>query len=323
MLSNISSRELHISYPHLPLSFKTYIPNSASISTMGGVQNAVFLIDNRYILRTRKIKLNPYDDIGSCGNFKKVVDHISKHHFIYHPNNLVLESSKGPGEDTVEFLLYRLSPGKSLNNLLPVLSRADIIRIAKLTAKIMCQLHQIDAPNYGFFKGQSFNSWNDFIDYWIKNQSLYIQKNKILTDEEITKVRRIFKKYRNLLTLDRPVTIHFDFNSSNILIDHQGKINCIIDWDNARGGDPIIDVSYTLERANKIKGSDIFCRSFFEEYMRQTAVKNKPEFMLKYRLYSLFYAYKLLPVHATHTSNQYENVKNLSQYVRKILTLPL
>lgn len=322
MLSNISSRELRELYPNLPSLFNKYITDSSSISTMGGVQNAVFLIDNKSILRTRKIQLNSYDDIGSCGNFKKVVDHVSKHHFVYHPNNLILESSKGPKGDTVEFLLYRLSPGKSLSSLLPVLSNTDIIRFAKLTAKIMCKLHQIEAPNYGFFSGQNFSSWNNFINYWIENQSSYIQRHNILTDVEIEKAKQIFKTYRKLLNLARPATIHLDFSSSNILIDDQGKINCIIDWDNARGGDPIIDVSYTLEHTNKIKGLDIFKQSFLQEYMKYAGVINKSEFMLKYRLYSLFYAYKLLPVHSTHTSNQHENVEELSRYVRRIITLP-
>ena len=187
----------------------------------------------------------------------------------------------------------------------------------------MYELHQIPAPYYGFFSGQRFDSWNAFINYWIDKQSIYIQKNKTLSDEEISKVRFLFKKHNSLFTLLHPSTIHLDFSSSNILVDNRGNVNCIIDWDNARGGDPIIDVSYALERGYKTKNLSIFVDYFLDEYLKHSGENNRREFMLKYRLYSLFYAYKLLPVHTAHISNPRENVNDLTRYIRKILMLLL
>src|SRR3990167_2760713 len=107
MPSYITSQEVLALYPRIPSSLKSYITRSTLITSFDGTQNTVFFIDDKYVLRTRKIQLYPFDDIGSCGNFKIAIEHIDKYHFIYHPNHLVFEQLIGPGGEAVEFLLYK------------------------------------------------------------------------------------------------------------------------------------------------------------------------------------------------------------------------
>lgn len=318
----LSSQKVMELYPSLPPSIQKLIGSSSAIEQLSGQMNTVLSIDDKYILRTKKIHLYDFDDIGGCDNFKSAIYHIDKHKFKYHPNNVILEKTTLSDDTTVEYLLYEKSSGITFNSYLKTKthSNSKIESLVIQSAQILAKLHQISAPQYGFFLGQQFNTWTDFIIYWIDKQSKYIKKNKTLTDEEISRVQSIFHANLRSLSIEHPSTIHLDLKSTNIIISPNGdKIECLIDWDNARGGDPVADVSYTIERIHESEGLSQFSPIFLEEYMRASNVLNRDEFMLKYKLYSLFYAFKLLPVHAMHTNQHNESVTNLTKYIRRIL----
>lgn len=308
-------------YPSLPTSIRTLLSSSSIIEQLSGHINTVLLIDDTYVLRTKKIHQYDFDDIGGCENFKATIDHIDTYNFKEHPNHIILEAVASTDGKTTEHLLYKKNPGVTFDIYRQTHSNTEMVHIVLQIAQLISKLHHIQAPHYGFFKGQQFNTWTDFILYWIDKQSVYIKKNKTLTDAEIAQVKSIFNKYIKVLTLSHPSVIHMDLNSTNFLISPEHKkVECIVDWDNARGGDPVADVSYMLERVSNGEGFSEFAPVLLKEYMRVSETANPDEFMLKYKLYSLFYAFKLLPVHATHASYQNESTLDLSRYVRKMIS---
>ena len=222
--------------------------------------------------------------------------------------------------EIVEYLLYKKNPGTILSDCMKTWSSSKVENTIRQIAKIMSQLHRIDAPYYGFFHGQQFSSWSDFIFYWLNKQEPYIRKSETLTNEEILQVKSIFARNKHALSLTSPVVTHLDLKPENILIASNGVIDCIIDWDNARGGDAIADVSYTIEFIFKESELTDFSPIFLDEYKKAAEIQNWDDFMLKYRLYSLFYAYKLLPVRVARVS-QKKTISNLIQNVREMIIL--
>lgn len=319
MSQTISAQDVFRLIPHLSFNLQNYIKKASSILSLESRKNTVLLIDNQYILRTKKIKLHDFDDIGSCVNFKRAIDWIEKYKFVYHPQFIILEESVNSQGEKTEFLFYKKIQGTILKTIFPHLSKNDQISVAKQAAQVLYKLHQIPTPQIGFFYGQQFPAWFDFIRYWIDNQAKYITESEILTNKEINRIKQIFLIHKSLFSISRPFAVHLDFNSSNILINTKGEINCIIDWDNARGGDPILDLIYTTERAYNNRKYAEFTSSLLKEYLHISGIKNDQEFTLKYRLYSLFYAYKLLPVHVHHITDTHENVQELVKEVRQIL----
>lgn len=318
----LSSQKVLELYPSLPSSIRRLMSPSSIIEQLSGQMNTVLSIDDKYILRTKKIHLYDFDDIGGCNNFKLATDYVEEHKFEYHPNNIILKKVTLTDGTAVEYLLYDKSSGITFSSYLKTKthSNSKVENLVIQSAQLLAKLHRIPAPQYGFFWGQQFDTWTDFIRYWIEKQSKYIKKNKTLTDTEIACVKSIFNANLDNLSITHPSTIHLDLKSTNIIISPNGdKIECLIDWDNTRGGDPIADVSYTIERIHENEGLSRFSPLFLEEYMRASNVLNRDVFMLKYKLYSLFYAYKLLPVHAMHTSQPSESVVSLTKYIRKIL----
>ncbi len=303
--------------PHMPPDLKTYIRNAKKISILQGRLNQVFLLDQNYILRTKKIHISTHDDIGGCLNFKEAVDLLEQKGFSFHPHILLSSGPEDHQSQMHEYLLYQHIKGTPLSSVFHTLSDTHIAHVAKNTAQLMSSLHTISTPQFGFFHGERFPSWIDYIEHWLKHQTPYILNNSLLSRDEVIKIQHIFKKNRTCFNIN-PFVVHLDFRPSNLIVDEKMTVISIIDWDNARGGDPIADVAYTLTRAFKDDAFTTFSHHFLKEYLSVTNV-DKSKFAIKMKLYQLFYAFKLLPVHAIHTSDTNESPVNLAKEIRTIL----
>lgn len=311
-----ASADLLATYPHLSDPFKEIIASARNIRLLGQTLNSVYTIDDRYILRRKNIVLQPYDDIGSCANFAAALSHLKKNGFDVCPRNARLETTATSTGQEEDLLLYEFSKGKELSRIIPRNS-AEELSYAKQIGQFLARLHTIKAPQYGFFHGQQFSSWYGFISHWLEHQAVYIKRFGILDAEIIDRIGRIFSSFQPLFEKVTPVTIHMDLSAANILVNGQ-HIDCVIDWDNARGGDAAYDVSYALKRAFRSSPEE-FKEVMLNTYLAESPAQDRKTFMQKYELYSLFMAYKLLPVHYTHASLTGESTENLVAEIKDAL----
>lgn len=304
-------------YPRLPETLKEIISRARTIRLMSKTLNSVYIIDDRYVLRMRSIKLQPYDDIGSCANFAAAVTFLRRRGFTACPQTASLETTVSAAGTKEQLLFYPFVTGEPLTQVVA----ADTSRETEFAGQVgllLAGLHAVETPHYGFFEGAQFPSWDDFVFYWLENQTFYIKKFGILDRNTIDRVLALFHSYRAVLHAVKPHAIHMDLSPANILV--SGPDIHVIDWDNARGGDPAFDISYTLARAFRHYSKE-FRNTLLRAYFAESQTRDTDGFMLRYDLSSLFMAYKLLPVHYTHTSLTGENTKDLVGEIGKLLVM--
>jgi fructosamine-3-kinase len=160
--------------------------------------------------------------------------------------------------------------------------------------------------------------WQAFILTRLDEHLSVCRKNNYLTASDCENSRAIFSALSGEICLIEPRLLHCDLGSKNIIVKSDGSI-CILDWEDAIGGDPIFDIAMWGSFMLNQDKLDRFLAGYYWNTMQPY------DFQLKYYLYQ----YRILLAKTVHrfrfqysqndrTSPTYRLLQGLNQLKRAI-----
>lgn len=141
-----------------------------------------------------------------------------------------------------DYILMTALPGTPWTDM----AHVDDRRVLAQIGQCLAQVHRLHATQYGYLGPHKpmvpQNSWVDaFAIMWSKLIA-DVAAVGYYSDEETDFMRRLLDHY--LLYFDRPVLpslLHMDVWHQNILVNDDGDVTGLVDWDRALWGDPEIE----------------------------------------------------------------------------------
>jgi len=198
-----------------------------------------------------------------------------------------------------DFLVMEKLPGRALSEI-PTATVQFYDRVLEQVGRMLRQLHRITSNSYGYLGAHrcmepqpdwpsAFRAmWNRLIDD-VVSVGGYDEKEA--------------KMFRWLLdehfgAFDRPVAaslLHMDIWAQNILVDSQGNVTGIVDWDRALWGDPEIEFAV-------LDYCGISEPAFWRGYGRDRDLS--PEARLRELFYYLYEVQKYIVIHIARRHNR-------------------
>jgi len=173
----------------------------------------------------------------------------------------VVEKGKNP----VNIVFEKLE-GTSLNNK-NKFTEADFIEAGRNAGKELAKIHQVKADNYGKPQPDNreigeYKNWRNFCKNYIDGTIEYVTSNRfqplVEKAEEMIELTEISEKPDSRV-------LHLDYTPDNIIIDDETLEAYVIDFDNARYGEPGFDYMYAAEIIMP-KHSEKMAEAFKEGY---------------------------------------------------------
>lgn len=168
-----------------------------------------------------------------------------------------------------EFIIYRRLNGQSLSN---YIREGNIIeeKFVRQVAKAMASIHKNKYDKVGFLDDNlQIKSLAPPLCEWYR---MFMGKNaQIRLGEKIkNEVYKIADENKDILrALDNdPRMVHGDFQGTNILIDDDGNLSGILDWEFCMAGHPLADIGQFF-RYDEYFDSNLI-NAFEDEYKKQS-----------------------------------------------------
>ncbi len=196
-----------------------------------------------------------------------------------------------------DYLLMTVLPGTALSNARR-LTRRQLSRVLQQVGVYLRELHDLTAPDclgmtaYGYLGAhhpmEPQPTWVD---------AFRVMWNKLLDDvvacgsytaAEAQRLRDLFEHYRT--HFDRPVMpslLHMDIWGENILVDAQGNVTGLVDFDRALWGD--VEIEFAV-----LDYCGISEQSFWRGYGRER--DESPSALIRRQFYLLYEVQKYMPI---------------------------
>jgi len=144
-----------------------------------------------------------------------------------------------------DFMIMQKLPGAALSEV-PGVTTTLYNGVLEQVGRMLAELHGVTSDHYGYVGPHrpmppqpdwpsAFRiMWNKLTDDIVCVQAY--------TAEEERRVRRLFEDY--MFVFERPIEaslLHMDIWAQNILVDDEGRVTGLVDWDRALWGDPEIE----------------------------------------------------------------------------------
>jgi len=221
-----------------------------------------------------------------------------------------------------DYILMRALPGTPMSDV-PELTRAQWQRALRQVGAYLRQLHELTAPDclgihaYGYLGAhrpmepqptwaEAFRvMWNKLLDD--------VEACGAYTADEAQTMRSLLEAYLPLF--DRPVEprlLHMDIWSQNILIDEEGNVTGLVDFDRALWGD--VEIEFAV-----LDYCGISEPPFWEGYGTQR--DTSPAAMIRQRFYLLYEMQKYMPISIWRRRNWAEAERYKRQCIALARTL--
>ena len=205
------------------------------------------------------------------------------------PKVLLIEQASS-GSENLTFCVEEKIEGEPLLSLMDSMDKDTLKSIASEAGEVLSKIHEIVVDKYGPQDGSRFfETWGDYI-FNIEKRRLEITASAKLMGIEsglINNAFRLLWENKEMFQVDEAHLLHGDFGPKHLLI-VDNHITGILDFEGAKGGDPIRDMAWL----NFFYGD-----SFSIEWLKD-GYKNKDifdeNFDLKMKLYRLHLGLDLL-----------------------------
>lgn len=130
---------------------------------------------------------------------------------------------------------------------------------------ILDSIHS-NKQKYVDFSDNNFKSWQDYYLSEIKSKIISIYEQHLITDEVeeilLKKLEKSSKVYVNFET----TFIHADVTPLNVCVDKESEILYLIDYDDFKIGDPLIDISRIINCKNMSKVFKSLVDKYYSKY---------------------------------------------------------
>lgn len=168
-----------------------------------------------------------------------------------------------------EFVIYRRLDGQSLSS---YIRKGNIIEenFVRQVANIMAIIHKNKYDKVGFLDDNlQIKSFTPPLSEWYR---MFMGKNaQIRLGEKIkNQIYKIVDENEDILkALDNdPRMVHGDFQGTNILIDNEGNLSGILDWEFCMAGHPLADIGQFFRYDEYF--NNYLINAFEDEYKKQS-----------------------------------------------------
>lgn len=200
----------------------------------------------------------------------------------------------------VTFCVEEKIEGEPLSKIMKTLEPGVFKSLVVQSGSILSKINSIPVEGFGSLNADvKFQTWEDFIFSFEERRSGIIEGGQKVgvTAEQVDKGFQILHSHQGLFRLPEARLLHGDFSPKHLLV-KDGKITGIIDFENAKGGDPVRDIAWV----NYFYG-DSFPLEYLKEGYADKSIFDE-NFDLKLNLYKLHLGLDLL--------NYYNDENNIS-----------
>lgn len=221
-----------------------------------------------------------------------------------------------PDTDNKQIILEEKLEGDSLSSIKKSLSEDELKRIAVKSGEILAKIHSISIEKYGWLDKNGNGTYENQTDYILlkteKKKDLYlsIAKKITLNPKTILGSLYILRKYLDLYKNAKSVLLHNDYGPKHIFV-KDNIITGIIDFENAGGGDPLMDIA----RYDYFYSQKIPTELLIEGYTDKSIFDDT--FLIKIHLYRIWKGLGLLDYY-----NKTENTGGLN-HVKKMFDIDM
>ena len=201
-----------------------------------GFSQLVYEVDERYVLRVPKSK----EAIVNMQNGLQIDRWLQMQNITWtYPRPLLMKSILEP----YPMLMLERIKGKSPSHVNPSIRAESAERLAIL----LRSLHECDPTDFvklGIDRPRYQRMERDTLINDTKKRLDDARAKKWLTLQEWNRVESFLAQFEKCADLDdRKVVVHGDFHPLNFLVDAEGEICAVIDWDDAHLSHPAVDLS--------------------------------------------------------------------------------
>lgn len=174
-----------------------------------------------------------------------------------------------------EILLMSLAPGQTFRAYLDQARESEVFSAAEAAGRWLATLHRLSLP-----LGKQLTMQDELTAverYRYELNTAHPQKRA-----EITAISEVILSELGRLSECGELLIHGDYHPANILVESSGKVT-VIDFDQARRGDPLWDVAYGayqiqiagFHRFGSFSAYDRFVAAFLQAYFHTVSTQRK------------------------------------------------
>lgn len=156
-----------------------------------------------------------------------------------------------------DYMIMTKSEGTPLLDSWPLLTTTQQEQIAQETGRILARMHEITLPTFGDLYGTEgvFDNWFDTIMDKFAYEGGEAVKGGLLEPAIRDRMQAVLEAYRHTFDLvTQPRLVHWDYHFGNLL-QRDGKITAVLDFEWALGGDPAHDFNRRVEWEEQCPGS--------------------------------------------------------------------
>lgn len=218
-------------------------------------------------------------------------------------------------ENNLTFCVEEKIVGRPLNKFMDKLDEKTLKSIISEAGNILSQIHSVELEGFGGLdRDKPYKTWTEYVLRPEKKLERITQAAEAVGIDVklIDKAIEILKEHRRLYKEVKPQLLHGDFSTKHLLV-KDNHIVGIIDFENAKGGDPVLDFAWLNYFYGQVIPTDWL----------KTGYKNKDlfdrDFELKMKLYRLnlglgfidYYEYEKNEAGMNHTKKKFhEELRN-------------
>ena len=158
-----------------------------------------------------------------------------------------------------DFLIMRRMPGTPASQFGYLSPRVWSVSLKQLGGYLR-QIHDITAEQYGYLGAhrpmEPQESWVNAFEIMWSRMIKQIVEMEAYSPQQGAHMIKLFNQYRSVFERDVPASLlHMDVWSQNILIDADGNVTGLLDWDRALWGDPRSNLRCSIIAASRSRRS--------------------------------------------------------------------
>ena len=159
---------------------------------------------------------------------------------------VIADSRSGPHAE-FSYIVYRRIPGKRLTLVLESLALRAKNHLAGEITQQLAMLDGLEMTGYGelhdCFHGKAL-AWNEFIDEAFRHGSEALHRNSLLPGSLLKRIAVLENRTGDFMPDMAPRLVWADINTDNILVDDEGGLTGLIDFESCLSGDGLLTLGY-------------------------------------------------------------------------------
>lgn len=210
------------------------------------------------------------------------------------PEVLLVDTEK-VNDQELTFCVEEKINGISLDKLLNNIDKSTLKKLLSDSGGYLSMINSLTMDHFGEISEEGYDTWKDFLVSKVKNISMIEKAAKYgdISLEIVDKALNILVNHIDLLIIPSPYLLHDDFHPKHILVQND-KVVGIIDFEDAKGGDPIRDIARV----------EYYCQDYFPLKWVLNGYRNKEifdsNFNKKILLYKINFGLDLLRYYFLH-----------------------